>query len=101
MVGRNASNRLRSSCSRTTCSWRERVQIANQWVAVAVASGGWGLGVGDWWGSGGGGWDGSVTAEWAERSARSFIARLLVNQRRTPDHHAPITPIPNPQSPQS
>src|SRR3954468_5654480 len=28
MVGRNASIPLRSSCSRTTCSCRERVQIA-------------------------------------------------------------------------
>src|SRR5262245_51260913 len=30
MVGRKASSPLRSSCWRTTCSWRERVQIANQ-----------------------------------------------------------------------
>src|ERR1700730_14691625 len=28
MVGRNASNCLRSICSRTTGSWRERVQMA-------------------------------------------------------------------------
>src|SRR5688572_297474 len=31
MVGRNASMRFFSSCSRTTCSWRDLVQIANQW----------------------------------------------------------------------
>jgi len=30
MVGRNASKCLRSIWSRTTCSWRERVQTANQ-----------------------------------------------------------------------
>src|SRR3990172_7791078 len=29
MVGRKASMCLRSSCSRTTCSWRDRVQSAN------------------------------------------------------------------------
>src|SRR3990172_2444011 len=30
MVGRKASTPLRSSCWRTTCSWRDRVQMAYQ-----------------------------------------------------------------------
>src|SRR5262245_45030609 len=33
MVGRNASMRFFSSCSRTTASCRERVQTANHWTS--------------------------------------------------------------------
>ena len=37
IVGRNASSPLRSSCSRTTCSWRDRVQTANHAVVGRAA----------------------------------------------------------------
>src|SRR5688572_26118675 len=43
-VGRNTSTCFCWSCSRTTCSWRERVQSANQCTSRSLAgaiTGGW------------------------------------------------------------
>src|SRR5215467_13541526 len=45
-VGRNASIFFCSSCSRTTCSWRERVQIANHCASACMSPGGTRLSVG-------------------------------------------------------